>query len=61
MNIEMRPVWEPCPDCDEFICNLHQKHAFECDCPGVETWIGDLEKLPYEIKIPVMIGEPDEE
>lgn len=31
------PAWEPC-DCEEWWCNIHGCHAFECDCPPVEEW-----------------------
>jgi DNA (cytosine-5)-methyltransferase 1 len=33
--------WEPCDCCDEFVCNIHQTHAFECPCPAIEEWDGD--------------------
>jgi hypothetical protein len=31
-------AWTPCPDCDEFWCNIHHQHAFECACPAIEDW-----------------------
>ena len=36
-----KPTWERCEDCDEHWCNLHHKHAFECDCPSIEEWDHD--------------------
>lgn len=35
------PAWVPCKCCDEFWCNLHRRHAFECDCPPIEEWTVD--------------------
>ena len=53
--------WEPCECCDEFGCNIHQAHAFECDCPAIEDWedldpyaplsIRRLPHLPHEGRI----------
>jgi hypothetical protein len=40
------PPWTPCPHCDEFWCNIHDRHAFECDCPPIEEWETD----PYTAK-----------
>jgi DNA (cytosine-5)-methyltransferase 1 len=33
-----RTIWDQCTCCDEFWCNLHDQHAYECDCPSVEDW-----------------------
>ena len=35
------PAWEKCGCCDEFWCNIHDMHTFECDCPPIEYWISD--------------------
>lgn len=35
---DIRTCWQPCPDCDEWWCNIHQQHAFECECPEVDYW-----------------------
>ena len=35
------PAWEPCSCCDEFWCNVHDCHAFECDCPPIDEWTSD--------------------
>ena len=32
------PVWEPCDCCDEYLCNIHYRHAHECDCPSIDVW-----------------------
>ena len=31
-------TWVKCKDCDEWWCNLHGKHVFECACPAIEYW-----------------------
>jgi|SRR5215831_2660289 len=33
--------WTPCPCCENYWCNLHKKHAFECACPPIEEWQAD--------------------
>ena len=30
--------WERCDCCDDYLCNIHGCHAFECRCPGIEWW-----------------------
>lgn len=32
------PAWVPCYECDEYYCTIHNRHASECDCPGVDEW-----------------------
>lgn len=39
-NDDVAP-WTPCEDCDEYWCNIHQEHVFECDCPGIDEWVVD--------------------
>ena len=39
-------AWVPCECCGEFYCTIHDKHAFECDCPPVDEWPLD----PYSSK-----------
>ena len=31
-------AWVRCPCCENFWCTIHQRHAFECDCPPIEEW-----------------------
>ena len=31
-------TWRRCADCEEFWCELHGQHAFECPCPPIEEW-----------------------
>ena len=33
-----RPCWEECTCCDDYLCNIHGEHAFECTCEGIEWW-----------------------
>jgi len=35
------PAWIPCDNCEEYWCTIHEKHAFECDCPPIEEWTVD--------------------
>ena len=30
--------WIPCPDCDDYFCTQHGKHAWECECPSIDVW-----------------------
>jgi hypothetical protein len=34
----MMAAWTPCPCCENYWCNLHAMHAFECPCPPVGEW-----------------------
>jgi hypothetical protein len=38
MNNGLTAAWIPCPCCDDFLCTIHQRHAFECPCPPIEGW-----------------------
>lgn len=33
--------WIPCPCCPEYLCTIHGKHAFACDCPTIDEWETD--------------------
>ena len=47
------PVWIPCPGCPEWICTVHDCHAFECDYPPVEDWDFDpYSPVPPGVEIP---------
>lgn len=35
------PAWVPCPCCEDFLCTIHQMHAHDCECPGIEEWETD--------------------
>ena len=41
------PAWQPCVDCDEFLCNIHGVHVHDCDCPGIDVW-SHHKVMPYE-------------
>lgn len=35
VEVEISPIrgeWTPCPDCGEYYCVLHEKHAADCEC-----------------------------
>lgn len=35
--------WSPCPNCENYWCEIHKMHAHDCPCPPVEEW----ETSPY--------------
>ena len=38
--------WVQCDDCDDYICNAHEQHVSDCDCPVIEVW-SEHELWPY--------------
>lgn len=40
-------AWVPCNSCDDYICRIHAKHAFECPCPAIDEW-AEHGMSPYE-------------
>ncbi len=40
------PCWERCDMCDDFICNIHGMHAYDCTCRNINWWVG-LDMCPY--------------
>jgi hypothetical protein len=32
-------IWEKCPGCDDFVCNVHNQHAHDCQCPDIDTFL----------------------
>lgn len=42
----MAPLWEKCPGCDDYVCNRHGRHAYDCECPDLEGFI-ELGIDPY--------------
>jgi len=40
-------AWVKCPCCENFWCQIHGTHAYECDCPPIEEWEND----PYCARI----------
>ena len=40
----MTAPWTPCDCCGDYLCNIHQVHAHECDCPVIDEW----DFSPYE-------------
>lgn len=53
-RIEIKPIWERCNCCDDFICNLHEVHVYDCACPEIDVWI-ELTIDPYNYLIPIII------
>ena len=49
--VDARPIWEPFSCCEEFWCNVHLQHAFECECPDVETWEERTGLWPYDLPV----------
>lgn len=41
------PAWIRCPDCENYLCTIHQEHAHDCPCPPVEEWETD----PYSSSV----------
>ena len=39
--------WVPCDCCDEYLCNIHMRHASECDCPSIDKW-DETKWNPYD-------------
>jgi len=42
-----RPLWIPCPDCDDFLCTLHHLHAYDCACPAIEDMTPEQRATVY--------------
>lgn len=43
--------WVECPEgCGEYWCNIHDMHAFECDCPPLEEWNRDPYSRKYKCR-----------
>ena len=40
------PAWRQCPDCDDVWCDIHGMHAYDCDCPDIDTW-AEHDLFPY--------------
>jgi hypothetical protein len=39
--------WTLCECCEDFWCNIHNAHAYDCSCPSIEVWC-DNGTSPYE-------------
>lgn len=51
-----RPIWEPCHDCEEYVCNIHNEHAADCPCPGIDDWNVD----PYTTPVRFVVAKRKE-
>jgi len=38
--------WTQCSMCEDFICNVHGGHVYDCTCPGIDTW-AEYDLFPY--------------
>jgi hypothetical protein len=36
--------WIVCDLCEDYWCTLHEKHAYDCDCPSLEEELINDEK-----------------
>jgi hypothetical protein len=54
----MSAEWVKCEGgCGDYWCLIHEKHAFECECPTIDCW----ETSPYGEDERGEHGEEDEE
>ena len=44
------PCWTVCEMCEDYICNIHDDHAADCPCEGVEWW-EERGMWPYETSV----------
>lgn len=44
---QQKAAWIPCPDCDDFWCNIHEMHTGDCECPPIDEWETD----PYGMQL----------
>lgn len=45
-NRDKRPLWEQCECCDDYVCNMHGMHAYDCECPDIDAFML-LDIYPY--------------
>ena len=31
-------IWRKCTMCGDYVCTLHNKHAYDRPCPSIEVW-----------------------
>ena len=39
--------WIKCECCEDYVCQVHGRHAHECSCGAIEEW-SELDASPYE-------------
>jgi hypothetical protein len=47
-------TWVQCPLCEDWWCQLHNEHVYECDCPPLEDL---LPADPYDDPPEVILRE----
>jgi site-specific DNA-cytosine methylase len=40
------PAWQPCPCCEDFWCNIHHRHVYDCACAPIDDW-AEKDMDPY--------------
>lgn len=35
----MATIWERCGGCMDYVCNVHGRHAYDCQCPDIDTFL----------------------
>ena len=48
--------WTKCDACCDFMCNYHNMHAWECECPGLEDWL-EAGHDPYLSELTTELGK----
>ena len=46
-DVDALAAWTECDMCDEFICNVHDMHVCDCECPDIDTWVA-ADLFPYD-------------
>lgn len=60
-------AWTRCDFCDDVWCNIHECHAYECDCPKLDGWmdcgVDPYLEYPSEARLALVMSweDPDEE
>lgn len=50
-KVALVPCWVRCPLCDDFWCEKHRKHVYDCRCPSIEVW-AKAGVSPYKVSKP---------
>jgi hypothetical protein len=43
-------IWTRCPGCEDYVCNIHDRHAYDCQCPDIDTFVA-MGIDPYEDEV----------
>jgi site-specific DNA-cytosine methylase len=50
------PCWTRCECCDDFACNIHRMHAYDCECPDIDGWVERWGTDPYLCTVNEWLG-----